>query len=260
MARPYVNAASLIAATFPLIVQQEFKNLLKTGYADVTETGTVPGSANEYAILLDQRILANGTLTVVCDGDPLFAVPAGVAPDTDEFSYSRELPKIQFHSSREGQSCSVTYTPAGKPIAADDMMQIWAELVALKDYVYPGGTGGIGLDVRQLFIAGQPALSTILQTCTVEVPEAQTKRVTRFALFAANMIAVTPDEVTGIRVTLDETGATGTDWSLNAINQYLYLEVDPAELVLTAGVQRLYVFCTDNAANHQDITVELTIQ
>lgn len=130
MAEDYKPTLALNSAQYPNFVAREFLDLLKTGYSPVTETGTVPGSANSYSILLKHRILANGALTVTSGGADLVLVPHPQAPDSDEAAYSRELQKIRFNSSRVGESYSVTYTPAGSSIAAQYLMQIHRELVA----------------------------------------------------------------------------------------------------------------------------------
>lgn len=98
--RDYVNGA-----TWP--------NRKLDGYAPVPETGVVPGAGNAYTVELNQRIVRNGTLVIVCGGVTLTAVPYGSVVALGQAGVSYDLPLVQLNSARAGETLSVNYTPGG---------------------------------------------------------------------------------------------------------------------------------------------------
>jgi len=135
--RPYENAYSAPGGGFTF-TPVDWPNRKLDGYADITETDTVPGAANDYTVELTQRIVPNGTLIVTCNDEQLTIVPYGQAVGLGQAGVSYDLPLIQVNSAREGQTLSVTYTPGGGVLSAGVFNHLQRAAVA----ALAGGGGG----------------------------------------------------------------------------------------------------------------------
>jgi hypothetical protein len=263
MATDYIPDPADVTAEFPTFTAQEYLDLLKTGHGNVTETGTVPGAASNFTVLLKDRILRNGTLTVTSGGDTLFPVPYGTAPDANEFGYGYELPLVQFDSTREGETYSILYTRAGTPIAAQRMTQIERMLQAIQAYVYPGSTGN-GIDVRQYFIPGVPAMSST--KLAYSLVSQGMKFLTRLSIFANDISDLSPttSDLTTMYLTIP---GDVIDISLPVIGtdlqkRFKTLDFAPGvwPIDATGGAAPYFITCPVNAGGHANLTIEVTLQ
>src|SRR5687767_1138854 len=98
--RAYTNAYAEVVAAFTsgvVMTPRDIKDR-RDDYAERTETGTVPGTANDYSVLLDYGILKQEELTVENTTSSTFftVIPYGDAPGAGEVSVNFDLGLLIF--------------------------------------------------------------------------------------------------------------------------------------------------------------------
>jgi hypothetical protein len=263
MARGYYPTSTGVTAAFPSSVFTPWgaRDAKHGGYSpDVSETGTIPGVGNNYTLLLNERILRNGTLAVTANGTPLTIVPYGYAVAANEVGISYDLPLAQFHSTRAGQTYVVTHTAVGFALSAQWVNTIEKELVAVQQAL-------LNALVRTVPISGQPSASTSALVGRLYVPaNGQTSRIVkRLTLFAGGIDALGPSGVTNLHVTTASTATDGTDISLPVVTTDLQKRWTTTSGTLltidtSGGDTVLNVFCTDAAGGHSNLSLEVFLQ
>jgi hypothetical protein len=234
-----------------------------------TESQVIPGADLNYTLLLDERPADFTTVVVTVDGDPIDLIPFSDAPGENQAAFDPGDPaRLRFDSSREGQTALVDFQPAERSRSAQDVNQLRvndadldARVMAVEDALLASAGG----DVRQLPIAGSPGDADDLLARTCIVSET-TRKLKRVSLFAKTLTGLSPtlSDVTEIRVTPESTNTGGVTISLPCTGtteekQWATVECD-VDLVPTDGMAKLNAYCVDPAGNHQNLTVEVTIQ
>lgn len=159
MARTYTNSLAETPSSYPT-VYTPIERLNKGTYEPITEPFTVPAVADSegrYRVELDFGINSNVTPVIDCGGDTdLPRIPYPAVPGPSEVGVAvKDVPILEFHSSRAGESGTIEYSPIGSVRTSDWENRIQNELVSLAENLASGsgtllsGLGDTDIDGSQ---------------------------------------------------------------------------------------------------------------
>lgn len=146
MARTYTNSLAAVAASFPGSVYEPVQRLNGAqDYTEITETFTVPAVADSegrYRVELDYAINSNVTPVINCGVTlDLARIPYPSVPAAGQVGVAvSDVPILEFHADRAGETGQITYQPLGSVRTAGWENRIQVEIAAVQEAV---GTGDI---------------------------------------------------------------------------------------------------------------------
>lgn len=259
MARPYTNDIDDVTPYFPdsVYAAEGWKNR-SNDYLETPETFTVP---DELAVELQYAILKQTEFTVSdeTDVDTLIVVPHGQVPGAAEVAVNFDTGLLEFHSSRLGNTIEVTYTPIGSAVTSARMNRIEVELEAIETYL-----DSTAKEPHSCFLFGVPSTTSGFVVGSMLIPDDGTgaRSIVRINAFAGDRVVSSGQTV--IYVTTATTATGGSSVTLPSAGADLVKAritgTTNIALDTSGGPVWVNVFCTDNSAGHQNITVEIWVE
>lgn len=141
MAKPFIPDPDDVSASYPANVFIPWPVLDKSaGYAQITETFTWPGAANDYTIRLDYGILQQVAATIMdtTTSTQLLPVRWTDSPGPNEVAVNFDRGLLRVHPTRATNGGSAQYRPIGTVIDAQFLMQLQREVAAAQTGVDNG--------------------------------------------------------------------------------------------------------------------------